>query len=322
MCIVKSKNDSPMKPILLLALSALPLLAFAQRDYTYVSDRNFFDVETLLGYDFRPYQVEVPDRMERTIRPGEYSFGITRSHLYVEGAEIKGVYQVNSIQPAEYGFILNTINARDARLSGHLKVILNKYSQAEAVVFRRSPNDPEMIFFLAVIPDKLRKEEGTFFTDWDELKLPTPDSLWGKSIAPFFRNHLETGVQERLQMSDSTFISFEEIITIEEKTKEIPAADSLSSDTVIVVKSKEIREYFVVVRSILQYDDGSREDKTLRYPIKKIVEKEFKTPTLHEERYLWECTLDKGEPMQIFLNARRAATAIRIDGKKYEVRGY
>ncbi len=311
-----------MKPITVLALLALPLLALAQRDYTYVSDRNFFDVENLLGYDFRPYEVEVPDRMERTIRPGEYSFGITRQHLYVEGAEIKGVYQVNTISPTEYGYILNTINARDARLSGHLKVILNKYSQAEAVVFRRSPNDPEMIFYLAVIPDKLRKEEGAFFTDWDELLLQHPDSLWGKKMAPFFRIHTDNGVQERLQMSDSTFISFEEIITIEEKTKMIEAADSLSSDTVIVVKSKEIREYFAVVRSILQYDDGTKKDLTTRYPIRKIVEKEFKTPTINEERYLWECATDKGDPIFIYLNGRRAAAAVKIEGKKYEVRGY
>ena len=311
-----------MKASLCTLLLLLPLLGLAQRDYTFVTDRNFFDVEMLLGYDFRPYQVEIPDQMERTIRPGEYAFGITRSLLYVEGPEIKGVYQISSIAPAEYGYLLTIINARDARLSGHLKVILNKYSHAEALVFRRSPNDPEIIFYMANLPDKRRLSEKDFFTNWDELRIEHPDSLWGKSFAPFFRVHLETGIQERLQMEDSTFLSFEEVITIEEKTKDIPAADSLSSDTTIVVKTKEIREYFVVVRTILQFDDGTKQDITERYPVKKIVEREFQTPSLNEERFEYECSTAKGDPIRMTFNSRHALAAIVVDGKKYEVRGY
>jgi len=314
-----------MKPILIWTLALCPLLAMAQRNYTYVSDRNFFDVEMLLGYDFRPYQIEVPDgEQARSFPPGEYSFGVTRSHLLVEGPGIKGAYQINSIGPTEYGYILNTINARDARLTGHLKVILNQWSQAEAVVFKRSPDDPELIFYLAVIPEKVRKSEAAFFTDWGETVLQNPDSLWGKSIAPFFRIHPESGIQERLQMSDSTFISFEEVITIEEKTKQIEVADSLgtTADSTVIVKSKEIREYFVVVRSILQYDDGTKEDKTERFPVKKIVEREFKTPRLNEERYEWEFTTAKGDPIHLYLNAKRAVASMKIEGVGYQVRGY
>ena len=312
-----------MKPVYAFFLLLSPLLASAQRDYTYVSDRNFFDVEMLLGYDFRPYQLEIPDRTQRSLTPGEYSFGVTRSLLYAEGPDVKGVYQVSSINPTEYGYILQTINARDARLTGHLKVVLNQWSQAEAVIFKRSPDDPEMIFYLAVIPEKLRKSEAAFFTDWDESVLRHPDSLWGKSIRPFFRVHTDSGIQERLQVTDSTVISFVEEITIVEKTKEIAPTDSLAtSDSVVVVKSKEIREYFVAVRSILQYDDGGKEDKTIRYPIKKVVEREFKTPRINEERFEWEFTTDKGEPVYLYLNGRHAVASMKIEGKVYQVRGY
>lgn len=312
-----------MKPIIAITFLLLPLLTRAQRDYTFITDRSFYDIEVLLGYDFRPYQVEIPDQMDRTIRPGEYSFGVTRTHLYVEGPEIQGVYQISSISPTEYGYILQTINARDARLSGHLKVILNQWSHAEAVVFRRSPDDPEMIFYLASIPDKRRKAESAFFTDWDETVLPHPDSLWGKSIRPFFRLDQETGIQERLLMEDSTTISFVEKITIEEKTKEVSSSDSLAvADSVIVVKSKEIREYFVELRSILHFTDGTSEDRTERYPIKKVVEREFKTPRITEERYEWEFTPDKGDPIYLYLNGRHAVASMKIDGKTYQVRGY
>ena len=312
-----------MRLIVFCLLLLIPMWTSAQRDYTYATDRSFYDVEVLLGYDFRPYRMEVPDGMERTMRPGEYSFGVTRSHLYVEGPEIQGVYQISSISPTEYGYILNTINARDARLSGHLKVVLNKWSLVEALVFRRSPDDPEMIFFLANIPDELRDRERAYFTDWDEQVLPDPDSLWGKTIQPFFRIHQESGIQERLQIADSTQISFIEEILIEEKTKQVPSSDSLDvADSTIVVKTKEIHNYYVDVRSILSYDDGSKEDKTERYPIKKVVAREFKTPRLNEERYEWTFTTTKGKPLLLYLNGRRAAASMEIDGKLYQVRGY
>ena len=312
-----------MKPILYWAFFLLPLLTSAQRNYTYITDRSFFDVEVLLGYDFRPYQVEIQDQMDRTMRPGEYSFGITRTHLYVEGPEIQGVYQISSISPTEYGYILNTINARDARLSGHLKVILNQWSLVEALVFRRSPDDAEIIFYLADIPDKLRKSESAYFTNWDKMVLPNPDSLWGKTIQPFFRIHQESGIQERLQMEDSTQISFIEEITIEEKTKQVASSDSTEvADSIIVVKSKEIREYFVEVRSILQYADGTKEDKTERYPIKKVVEREFKTPRINEERFEWEFSTTNGDPIFLYLNGKHAVASMKIDGKLYQVRGY
>jgi hypothetical protein len=312
-----------MKPIYIFFILFLALQVNAQRDYTFVTDRNFFEVEALLGYDFRPYQFEGADRKLRNLSPGEYSFGVTRSILYVEGPNIKGAYQISSINPTEYGFILNTINARDARLTGHLKVILNQYSQAEAVVFRRSPNDPEMIFFMAEIPDKTRKSEAAHFTDWDELALPHPDSIWGKTVRPFFVVHQESGIQQRLQIADSLTIEFTEVITIEEKTKTITVGDSLAqADSTIVLKSKEIREYFVTVSGNLLYDDMLRRESADKYQVKKIVERQYAKPNRNEERYEWELTLSKGGPIYLYLNGKRALTSMKIAGKTYQVRGY
>ncbi|MCB0706097.1 MAG: hypothetical protein KDC34_12330, partial [Saprospiraceae bacterium] len=186
---------------LLYFLLFIPMLGFGQRvDYTYMSDRRFGTTEDLLGYDFKPYAVEVPGKMEMEFSAGDYSFGITDRYLYVEGEDIRGVYNLNAINTTEYGFLLVTMNARDARLQGHLKVILNKYGEAEAVVFRKSPDDPEMIFFIPQLSTTKRNLERAYFTDRGELEIPDPDSLWGARIIPIMRIHKDKeGVQERLQ---------------------------------------------------------------------------------------------------------------------------
>jgi hypothetical protein len=314
--------------LVLFLLGVIPCFLHGQ-SYSYISDRNFWSVETLIGYDFRPGELEVPEKnIKKTIPPGQYSFGITQRYLYVSGPEIKGVYDVNSINTTEYGYILTTINARDARLKGQLKVILNKYSQVEALVFRRSPQEPEMIFFLKTISKSLRDKETAFFTDWDELVVSEPDSLWGHTMYPFFRIHLQEGVQERLAGADSTMISFVEEITIEEKTKveeienpDAPEEAAVETDTV-VVKTKEIITHYVVLRSILKYDDGTAADKTWRFPIKRIVEREDKYAKADEDKYEWELKNEDGDDILLYLNGNKAITAIQIEGKKYLVRGY
>lgn len=301
----------------------LPASAQLGRQYTYVSDRNFFDVEQLIGYDFCPGEIETKSGEKRLIRPGEYSFGVTREYLYVEGPNIKGVYNVSSLNTTEYGFIITIINTRDARLQGHLKVVLNKYSQADALIFRRSPQEEELILLLPLIADDLRKREAAYFTDWGEMPLAHPDSLWGKKIYPFFRIHTDKEVQERLQIADSTSISFREEITLEEKVVKKPVYDSVG---VMIdsgeVRVKEIREYFVVVRSILQFDDGSKEDTTVEFPVKKITERASSGSNLSEEKFEWEVENEKGAYLRIYLNAQRQIASVRIGGEKYLVRGY
>ncbi|MEL6864895.1 MAG: hypothetical protein AAFP19_10765 [Bacteroidota bacterium] len=210
-----------MRSILLLCLLlGMGHWGQAQDDYTYISDRSFKDPSDLIGYNFKPVSMEIPDEVEEEISPGEYSFGITRNNLYVAGDDIKGVYSINNINPTEYGYKLLLMNARNPMLQGHLKVILNNKAQVEAMVFKRSNKEREIIFHQAQIAKNLYEREKAYFTNRWNVTFEAPDSLWGKTIYPFFRIHNDLrDEQERLQADDSTSITFIETIEIIEKVK-------------------------------------------------------------------------------------------------------
>lgn len=314
----------------------------AQYGYTYISDRRFTALEDLVGYDFRPIKMEIKDKTEQDLSPGEFSFGISFNNLYVEGEGITGVYNINNIQPAEYGYKLLLMNARDARLQGHLKLILNKYSMVEALIFRRAPQEPEIIFYQAPISTKLNNMEREYFTDRGELIIEDTDSLWGKSIYPFFRIHLDRNVQEPLDMGDSTSITFIKEIIIEEKEKKKKSKKNQEEEVIAATeespnvenkqevvendmtekKVKIIKKYFIEIRSILQYDDGIRKDKVEKIEIKKIVEREDKYAKMEEERFQIELHNSKGEKIYLYLRGDRTASTFEVGNRLFLMRGY
>ncbi len=328
-----------MKTNLLLIFSLLTL--WAQAQHSYISDRRFFAPDELIGYDFKPAVKEVPNERQEDIEPGEYSFGITHTNLYVKGEGLEGVYNINNMQPEEYGFKLTLMNARDARLQGHLKVILNKYSMVETLIFKRSPTDKETIFYLPAIPSQVKEQEKTFFTDRGEMAIEHPDSVWGKKFQPFLRIHTADRVQERLRIKDSTMISFIEEITIEEKEVKkkkkdsaAPVADSLATDVAVAPaadsaaatnpdkKVKITKQYYVVERSIVQFEDGQREDKSWKYPVKRISDKEDKLAGEQEERFQWEFVNDKKDKIILYINGDHTVSSMVINEKRYLMRGF
>ena len=329
-----------MRMLLLAMVCLISIPAFSQNGYTYVSDRHFYTLDELIGYDFRPAAIGKKDGGEREIRPGEYSFGVTQRNLYVEGPVIRGVYNISTINTTEYGYQIKTINARDARLQGHLKIITNKYAEVEALIFRKSKDHEEIVFFQAYIPEDLAKKERGYFTDRKELQLMDKDSIWGTTIVPFFRMHTTEQVQERLQIADSTWITFIEEIILEEKVieKKPPKkkkkkkgeeevaeiqVDTMPADTSLTeIKIKEIRNYYMDVRAIISYDDGTKDDKTFRYPIKKIVEREDASAGDEGERFQLEITSPKANEIYLYLTGYRTVSSIQIDDKMYLVRGY
>jgi hypothetical protein len=333
----------------------------AQDNFTYISDRKFYGPEDLIGYDFRPEYMEIPNETETKLSPGAYSFGISRNNLYVNGDGIKGVYSVNNINPTEYGFKLLLMNARDPTLQGHLKVVLTRYGQVEALVFKRSTKDKEIIFYQAQMADELWETEKAFFTYKYDYHVSNPDSLWGEKFYPFLRIHQDQGgVQERLQMDDSTSIEFVERITVVEKKKKkkgrkkdkeeieetvvenleglviesdagaMPPIEAVENDTLSeeeqleVVKVKIVKEYFVIVRSILTYDDGTIEDKTWEIEVKNKFT-EYQRETVGPNLEPFELVLSgnkKGEGASIFLTKKRTISSINVLGKKFLMRGH
>ena len=192
----------------------------AQEVYSYIHERVFEDPSDLVGYNFRPFKMEIPgDYSPTMIEPGEYSFGITRGRLYVSGNKIRGLYEINNIAPANYGYKLTLLDPSNPANRGHLKVITNKYQEVEAIVFKKANKTNEIIFHLSDAPKSLIKKEREYFTDLGEVTIEETDSLWGTTIYPYLSVNTNSNIQGRLYFADSTSISFEEVITIKEKKK-------------------------------------------------------------------------------------------------------
>jgi hypothetical protein len=325
-----------------LFIISLLFLSFceAQKSLSYISDRKFNDPTELLGYNFRPSTMEIKDVKKQNLVPGSVAFGITQNNLFVEGEGITGVYNVNNINSTEFGYKLLLMNARDATLQGHLKIILNKKREAEALIFLRSSKDKEMIFFLSPLPNELAKKEKDYFTDKEEKVFFHPDSLWGKQIRPFLVLHQKEKVQERLEMRDSMIFSFKEKVTIIDKTKK-KDKEKKKEDVVEKVEIDEhkkedkttppqkidpknikiVKEHFAYIRQILKYDDGTVEDKETEYQIKSYSMKEDKNMSYEGDRYLLLLETNKGD-INIFLNGNKAVNSIEFNGNVYLMRGF
>lgn len=324
---------------LLSVLTGLPV-ARAQFDtYTYVSDRRFTDPTDLLGWQFRPGELEIKDEKKVAFSPGEYRFGVTQNNLFVEGPEIAGVYSINNINPTEYGYVLNLMNARNPTLQGHLKVILNKNRQADAVIFKRSPREKEMVFWLPLLSERDYREEGQWFTDRKELFLPVIDSLWSAQIHPFLLLDQQSGKQQRLTMDDSTYLHFSREIhrSIKDKKKrkkgEVSLVDSLGLTIEDLMADSLLREEagviieeriadFVRFKTRLVYDDGGTKWVEEQYEIRRVSERADKKARDGGEKYLWEIELKNGERINLYLDTYRYASSLEWGPNWYLMRGY
>jgi hypothetical protein len=314
--------------------------SFCQKSYSYVTDRKFTDPEELLGYNFRPNMKEVKDVGKVNIAPGAVAFGITQNNLYVEGEGIGGVYNLNNINPTEFGFKLLFMNARDATVQGHLKVIIGKNGFVQALIFLRSNKEKEVIYYLPELTKDMMEKERKYFTDKNELQFIHQDSIYGKTIRPFLLMHHTSKKQERVEMKDSCMISFREKITIIDKTKKKDknGKDSLSTektDAKIDAKSTEkiaekpidkknikiIKEHFVRVRRIEKYPDGTMQDVDNEYVIKNATIKEDKNVDMEGDRFLLILETNKGE-ISIFLNGNKMVNTVEAFDKTYLSRGY
>jgi len=316
--------------------------AQSQEMFSFISDKMFTDPSDLVGYNFVPNFMEIPDETDGELDAGEYSFGVTQNNLYVKGEEIGGVYSLNNINPTQYGFKLMLMNARDPRIQGHLKIILNKYSQVDALVFKRSGRDKEIIFYNAELPEGDFMTEKDYFTDRWETELVYQDSLWGMKVKPFFRIHTRDKTQERLEMSDSTTIQFIEKITIIDKTKkkkkkkkgaeeaEVTEAVDLENIEMGAVeemteeekkKIKIIKKHYVEVRSIMKYSDGETEDKTWTYEVKEMKQREDTSAGPNGERYQLELSTNK-EPLYLYLTKDKTISSFEMEGFRYLMQGF
>ena len=288
------------------------LIAFTTQaqQYSYVSDRKFNISSDLLGYTFVPGFIVYPDKedlensSESEIGSSEFSFGITQNNLYITGVDIEGVYSINSINPTNYGFIISTMNARDSRIQGHLKIILDKKNHATGLIFKKSSKTEELVFKLAEIPERVNQLETKYFTNIENEPITT-DVIWNKTYHPFFRIDEK---QHRLQIGDSVKIE----ITV---------------DTITIQKKKKVKTEIkkAVTLSYQGFDDnGNRTDYEKNYTIKAIKERYNRDEDATFDKYLIEVEVKELPEKYIFiyLNAKRAVSKIEIGANEFLIRGY
>ncbi len=322
----------------------------AQNKFTYIEDRVFNTYNDMVGYNFVPKKMEIPHEYDEDLSAGEYSFGITRANLYVDGGELKGVYNINNSDQQDYGYKLTLMNARDPTSQGHLKIIVNKNKNVDALIFKKDRKDKEIIFFLSETPERLMDREEKYFTDKQEIKLEETDSIWNQTIRPFFV--IENNFQDRLEVNDSTSIQFIETIKITEKKKRVKKkkkkkkdeAEELTEEELMMeedrmamkalgleeaededpkenIKLKIDKSYFIEIKQKVKFDNGTVEDKVWTYPIKKVIEREDEHAEPGQNRFELEFTTNKGDQIYLYLTHKRTISSMQFIGRKFLMRG-
>ncbi len=325
-----------LRNLLFIIFLSVSFSGLAQEDYSYISDRKFKDPTDLMGYDFVPGIMEIKGESQQELGAGEYSFGVTQANLFVKGEGIEGVYSINNINSTDYGYKLLLMNARNPTIQGHLKLVLNNRAQVDALIFKRTTNEQELIFYQAQMSEDQRNEEDAFFSGRWEQELEHQDSIWGMAMRPFLRIHeAQRGIQERLKFGDSTSIEFIQTVKIidkrKKKQKKVEGAEPLPTVAEALMMEEEelkglgvkLKERRVIkVRSIVNYEDGTSEDLVIEYEVKKMTEREDESAAPDGERYQIEFELDKGESVYLYLTPKRTLSAFEAGGMRYLLKGY
>lgn len=314
-----------MKILYTLLFIVLATQCFSQ-EYSYISDRKFNNSEYLLGYEFRPSKIIHMDTTETALNAGSYSFKIDARNIIVKGEGIAGQYSFSHITPTEYGYKIFHRNLLNSLVKGHIKVILNSKYQAQALIFRRSPKDPEIIFELPRLTDSQVIHEQNYFTDIRDLRIEHSDSIWGERIYPFFELKGRNGEQKRLFQSDNVFIDFEKLIHVEEKVKKVAFSkvkqmvNKGEEQETERIKQKITETYFFNFKSNMRNAEGRREFKTKRYEIAEVITHE--NPNSKKKRYQLEFVNKYKVPIVIDLDINRNVRSMLIEGEIYRMRGF
>lgn len=315
--------------VVLLSLCSSDLRA--QSRYTYVEDFTFNDPTELFGYRFVPIEHEIPKSSRNELSPGDYSFGITANNVYLDLGGNKQVYNIQSINPTEFGFQITILNASNIAQAGHLKIVLDGKNQARALVFKPSEKTQEEIFHLAEIDEFTKEKEETHFTDIIDLPVDHIDSIWNKEVFPYTLVDELTPLRQVMNIQDSLHFRFYEELLITEKKKNLKDSfvnletfdyKSISEDSLKALGDyiKVSHEQFVDFNEAIMQENGDYKMLSKTMIINKIDEKEDSTAKGLQERFMIEFQFKKSPPMYVFLTEFRTVSSIEYMGKQYKCR--
>lgn len=294
-----------MKLQILVFVCLMTLSLQAQDQFSYISDKPFSDPSQLIGYTFVPNAIYYPNKefpnlsKEVPISAGEVSFAISPNYLYVKGEEIGGAYSISSINSVSYGFKMDLMNARNPTMQGHLKIILNKNNEVDALVFKQAARTKEIVYYQAEMPQELEKQEAEHFTDGNEVAI-TDSTLWGTTLYPMWGN---SDQQMRIRMEDKVTIQFVQ-------------------DSVERKKKMEAVEH-IEVTYLEDGEFGGKTPQTVTFPIIKIVEKVSQYEQAVDSRYIIEFSVKNlpSKKIIMILNQKRQVQRVIIGETTYLMRG-
>ncbi len=304
-----------------------------QSRYTFVEDAFFFDPTDLFGYRFVPSLKEIPKVRKDELSPRDYSFGVTTNNLYLNYDGEKMIYNIQSINPTEYGFILALLDAKNIRETGHLKIILDGKKRARALVLKRTTRGKEEVFHISTLDEYTKEKEEAYYSDIIEVAVDYPDSLWNKQFVPYFIENPSEPLRTVPVVKDSISFSFYEDIVIEEKKKnrsdssaviDIENFDfkAISEDSLASLKDfiKVDHKMFLRYNYTTMEENGDRKMNESVHIIRKIDEKEDSEMTGLQERFMLELTMEKGDPIYIFLTEYKTISSIEYQGAVFSAR--
>lgn len=238
----------------------------AQFEHTYITDRRFDTPDDLLGYTFVPNEVQEPDQeLPRKLNAGSVRLRVQLGYLTLVSNEVETAFSTVSINPTEYGFKLELMNAIKPAEQGHLKIFLNDNREVDALAFKPKREEKEVVFYQASITPRIIERDGKYFTDVKGLNLANIQFIFGKKVKPFFKMDNE---KKRIYPQDSlSFVFSEREVTVGKKTK---------------------KEQFVMFRfrKVTETDDLMEE---MEFMVKKITQSEYERKG--QKGKVWELEL-------------------------------
>lgn len=305
----------------------------AQDAYTYLTDRKFETINELVGYTFVPSKLEMPGGQTTDLEPDTYAFGITAANLYVRGADVEGVYNINNMIPEKYGYKIVTMNARNPMQQGHLKVIIDEDYYVNALIFKKDSDADQIIFYLADKTKKQVEQERAFFTEIKELVIPSADSIWGATVHPFFQTNIQNHQQQRLWAKDSTAFEFIQVIEIEKNDKK-RSKDPEEFDRLVSLKPEELvtedrklvkklgfsikQTNSIKMRSRVPMENGSKQLVEEELKVAELVELEDSEAGKEEDKYMIELKTNKG-PFYIYVRGDRSVSGIEFQNLQFDM---
>jgi hypothetical protein len=197
-----------LKNLLLCCFLGFGIAHAQQPEHSYLTDYRFKSPDDLLHYTFYPEEEAYPkEEITHKLLPGAVSFKMVPGYLMVKEGATESSFNMTSINPTEYGFKAELMNARNPAIQGHLKFIMDKNNQVDALVFKASREQKEVVYYMALISDKTIKRDDKYFTDVSDMNASNSQFLFGKSVYPYFQLDQD---KKRIYPRDSISFSFTE----------------------------------------------------------------------------------------------------------------